>query len=398
MRKISKLFYLFLVVATGLGVTACGGGGGSVTQPPALVTYSDKVGLGQVQNYMDADWLFQNYLGSYGLPSEVKPVMMPAIQMLANGFALQFKRGDDVTSNIAHFHEQFTMFAASGQMAQFAQSMSEPPPVLPAPVALPPMTEEAMKEAKMRVEAEMTEEAKKAVAESLAYHAALRAEVLSIAKQYELPYTISGRDEQWFIYTPAMKGGGKGRGSAPAPAPGVRQHPDLRNWNWRMGDVIWSNGESGTGIPGHVGLVSKGYGFPEIIDANTPGVRRHNDMNFWGNKYTRVSAHNPFQLDWNWQIYDCLLNYGNGAWWCGLGNTFMRKSAVDYAKLQVGKPYNWNFTNPLDTRRFYCSSLVWVAYLLSGYNLTPNRVPGIVLPSDVTVNSPVMTTFNSSSI
>lgn len=379
-------------------MTACGGGGGSVNQPPALVTYSDEVGLGQVQNYMDAEWLYQNYLGSYGLPSEVKPAMMPAIQMLANGFALQFKRGDDVSSSIAHFHEQFTMFAASGQVAQFAQAMLEPPPAFPAP-PIDPVNPPAnpLEMAENFGLPPMTEEAKQAVAEALARDAALRAEVLSIAKQYELPYTITGRDEQWFIYTPAMKGGGKGS-SSNSPGASKKEHPDLGKWGWRMADVIWSNGELGTGIPGHVGLVEKGYGFPSVTDANTPGVVRHSDLNVWGSKYTEVRAYSP-KLGWDWGTYDCLSGSG---WLCGpiyLSDTYKRKAAFDYANLQVGKPYNWNFVNPWDTSKFYCSSLVWYSYLKGSYNLFPDYSGlGIITPADLTANSSVVSMFNSSSI
>lgn len=383
MSKISGLFYLLLVVATGSGLVACGGGGGS--QLPARVTYSDQVGLGQVQNYMDAEWLYQNYLGEYGLPSEMKPAIMPAIQMLANGFALQFKRGDDVSSNIAHFHEQFTMFAASGQVTQSVQSMLEAPPVLPAPPidpVNPPVN--PLETAENFIPPPMTEEVKQAVAESLARDAALRAEILRIAKEYELPYTISGRDEQWFIYTPAMKHGGKGGGSAPAP---VSVHPNLNRWGWTMGDLIWSNGELGTGIPGHVGLVENGYGYPSITDANTPGVVRYPDMNKWAAQYTEVRAYSP-KLDWDWSIYDCLLGSG---WLCGpsyLHGTYKRKTAVDYANLQVGKPYSWDFVNPWHTSKFYCSSLVWRSYLKGSYLLFPAYSGfGIITPADITNTS-----------
>jgi hypothetical protein len=48
----------------------------------------------------NADWLYQNYLGEYGLPAEVKPLLMRDMRRLANGFAVQLATGRDAKEKL----------------------------------------------------------------------------------------------------------------------------------------------------------------------------------------------------------------------------------------------------------------------------------------------------------
>jgi hypothetical protein len=381
-----KRIRLPLAAAMALSLTACGGN--NQNEAPARVNYSTSAPNAQViQNYTDADWLYQNYLGSYGLPSEVKPRIMPAIQMLANGFALQFKRGDDVSANIAHFHSQFINFLASDQATQFLQSLaansSEP--------LAQAGSNDFVEAGKDFVPPEMTQEEQQAVNEAKVRDEELRADVLRIAAEYGLPYKIEGQDAQWFIYTPTMKGG-KGGGGGNQSAP--KKHPDITRWDWRMGDLIWVNGELGTGIPGHIGLMDRRLSSMGITDANTPGVAHNPDVNGWASKYTEVRAHTP-RLNFSWDEYNCYNNYRAHC----RPDSYMRVNAVLYANAQIGKPYNWNFFNPGDTTKFYCSSLVWQGYRSVGYNLLAPYIVnnGVIMPSDL-VNSRTTYLFNSSKI
>lgn len=98
-------------------LSGCGGGGSS--SPTSKIEYSDKVAVGTVENYTNADWLYQNYFGDYGLSENVKPMFMPALQMLANGFVMQIKTDQDVKSNIEQVHSLFLQYAASGQATAF---------------------------------------------------------------------------------------------------------------------------------------------------------------------------------------------------------------------------------------------------------------------------------------
>ena len=363
------------------GIYGCGGG--SDTTTPARVSYSDQAAAGTVKDYMDADWLYQNYLGDLGLPPEVKPQLMPAIQMLANGFALQFKRGDDVTTAIKSFDSRLLDYAASGQAVKFFQSMNDQARTVP---TQQPSVPSATTGSAVTLPTLTANEAA-AVQKALSEDAALLANIQQIAEQYNLPYKITGQDAQWFTYTPTMKGS-KGSGSGSA-GPSPTGHVNIPYWNWRPGDVIWSNGETGTGIPGHVGLVDA-YSLSNlrIIDANTPGVRETRDLVGWANHYTQVRAYTPF-LRWN---EDEAWNYGQ----VGVPpDSYYRYSSTWYAGQQLGKPYNWNFVNPRATDSYYCTSLIWAAYNSVGYSIFPvgPYEYKIILPSDLVGR---LAMFNSS--
>ncbi|EOS23336.1 hypothetical protein C806_02841 [Lachnospiraceae bacterium 3-1] len=62
-------------------------------------------------------------------------------------------------------------------------------------------------------------------------------------------------------------------------------------------------------------------------------------------------------------------------------------TAAAFAAKQVGKPYNWVFTNKTTTEKFYCSQLVWQAWLDAGINCETGSIPNaIIAPADL-VNS-----------
>ncbi|MCT6926031.1 YiiX/YebB-like N1pC/P60 family cysteine hydrolase [Metasolibacillus sp.] len=62
-------------------------------------------------------------------------------------------------------------------------------------------------------------------------------------------------------------------------------------------------------------------------------------------------------------------------------------TAAKYAEQQIGKPYNWVFTNKSTTNSFYCSQLVWKSWLDAGINVETGSVPNAVIsPADL-VNS-----------
>lgn len=166
---------------------------------PTTVSYADTVAAGTVQDYMNADWLFKNYFEEYGAPSDVKPDVIQALQMLANGFALQLKTGQDVKRNIEQMHCMFLLHIASGQASLSStmggQSSSSSNFQIEAPENgsssfIPPVIsaedQAAIRAAKQRD-----------VEERLATE--------KIARELDLPYRIEGLSEQWIIYSPTMK-------------------------------------------------------------------------------------------------------------------------------------------------------------------------------------------------
>ena len=387
-----------LTLAVCAVIAACGGGGS--TEMPAKVTYSDKVAAGTVAQYTDANWLYQNYLGDYGLPSELKPSFMPAMQLLANGFVLQLKQGQDVKANIEQVHSMFLQYAASGQAtAFFAQTQAD---VANQTTAL--TTKSAVPtENPNFVEPVISEEDKLAIAEGKKRDLIALEEIKATALKYNLPYKIDQHEEQWFIYSPTMKGGGKGGGSSTSTPPPVtpvkKTHNNVKGWGWRRGDVVWVNGTGSiSGVPGHNALAWGDGATASFIDANTDvGVSQHQDVDKWANKYTEVRALTP-RLNWDWGEYNCYFYYG-GAYGCS-PDSYQRASAWTYASQQIGKSYNWNFMNPRDTTKFYCSSIVWNAYNYVKFNvIAPWELGGYgMITPQMLKDSRAMTTFKTSQI
>lgn len=59
---------IILLVLT--SVSACGGGGGKEEAQAPKIEYAQSVSVadGTLADYMNADWLYQNYLGEYSGP------------------------------------------------------------------------------------------------------------------------------------------------------------------------------------------------------------------------------------------------------------------------------------------------------------------------------------------
>ncbi|MDD7267193.1 MAG: YiiX/YebB-like N1pC/P60 family cysteine hydrolase [Lachnospiraceae bacterium] len=74
----------------------------------------------------------------------------------------------------------------------------------------------------------------------------------------------------------------------------------------------------------------------------------------------------------------------------GLGVTVKRttnledRTAADWCYNQIGKPYNFNFLNTETRSSFYCSQLVWAAFLDNfGINLDTSSFGGAVHPLEL---------------
>lgn len=68
----------------------------------------------------------------------------------------------------------------------------------------------------------------------------------------------------------------------------------------------------------------------------------------------------------------------------------IRESVARYCLAQAGKPYNLNFLNSKTVKSFYCSQLVYLAYLKNGIDLNTDHgvphVPGthtIIFPQEL---------------
>ncbi len=312
---------IILLVLT--SVSACGAGGKEEAQAPKI-EYAQSVSVadGTLADYMNADWLYQNYLGEYGLPAEVKPLFIPELQMLANGFALQFKRGEDVQLSVKQFHQGVMMLNASGQMAQFFMQVNQDPAGFVksatgqgGALRAPPVNSAIAPPSLSAADQVMIDNAKLRMAKEAA-------EWERVRKEYALPYELPGRVEKWFIYSPAMKGGKNSGGSAggggrPVLLPAAPKF-NLNNWGGWNGDFMFLGG----GNPfGHVAMVDLGFWGDEfsVIEAQTnAGVRKEYSVNAWASGYSYVEGYHPY-ISWY------------------IDAQRIRNDAVSYARIRLGK-------------------------------------------------------------
>lgn len=383
---------IYILIASTLLLTACGGGSGSAA---SKVEYSDKVAAGTVADYSNADWLYQNYFGDYGLPKEVKPFFIPSLQMLANGFVMQLKTGQDVRKNIEQVHSLFLQYTASGQATKFfAQVQND---IQENEIQVTKKVDDASNP--YFVEPTISNEDKIAIEQAKQRDLAEELEIQKLAEQYQLPYKIAEQKEQWFIYTPTMKGGGKGGASSGGGTSSKpKNHQNINSWGWRPGDVVWVNGAGSiTGVPGHVAMITPTENGLSLIDANTDvGVSQRYNIQGWMDRYTEVRALTP-RLNWSWDEYNCYYSYGSS--YCR-SDSWIRYNSFQHSLSHVGAPYNWNFTNPRDTTQFYCTSLLWHAYDNYGYNIVaPWRLGyyGMITPAQIR-DSGALATFKISAI
>lgn len=385
-RKMKACLLLATILATG-----CGGGG----VDEAKVTYSDKVAGGTVANYTDANWLFQNYLGDYGVPDQLKPQFLPALKLLANGFDLQLKTNQDVKNNIEQVHSMFLLYLASGEATKFFTQVQSN---VATSTVVPGSIQAAGSDNPNFVEPIISDEDKAAIAAAKQRDDAERAEIQRIAQEYGLPYRLDEIPEQWFIYSPTMKGGGKG-GSGGTGGSSPQSHSGVQNWGWRRGDMVWVNGTGSIpGVPGHNAIVWGEGSEIYLIDSNTDiGVAYQRNLQGWFDRYSEVRALTP-RLNWSQGEFQCYRDYG-GAYGCAK-DSWQRIHAWWYAHDHQGSPYNWNFTNPRDTSQFYCSSLLWNAYNSVGFNVIAPWVLGtygMITPSLIR-DSAMLVTFKVSVI
>jgi len=379
----------FLLASTML-ISACGG-----DSPGSKVEYSDKVAQGTVADYANANWLYQNYFGDYGLPEELKPSFLPALQMLANGFVMQLKTGQDVKKNIEQVNSMFLSYASSGEAAKFfAQVQTDISKNSDIQVT---KKTDVYQNTKF-VEPVISEEDKISIELAKQRDSAEELEIQKLAELYQLPYKISEQKEQWFIYSPTMKGGGKGGGTngGGGSSSKPKSHQNINGWGWRPGDVVYVNGEGSiSGVPGHVAIVDLKKGRLDLIDANIGvGVSMSYNVQDWMDKYSEVRALSP-RLNWSQPEYDC---FNSNPFSSCKPDSYIRQGAFWSAHSEIGKQYNGNVFNPRDTSKFYCTSLIWNAYNYYEYNIIAPwtlGLYGVILPSQIR-DSSALTTFKVS--
>jgi uncharacterized protein YycO len=128
-----------------------------------------------------------------------------------------------------------------------------------------------------------------------------------------------------------------------------------------------------------------------VIDSGSVGFAGHAAI--VSNDYSKTVE--SYAKNWSPKKIDGVQYYTNN-WNLKKGTLLVRpvgasmsqyKKAASYAASQVGKPYNWDFLNKTTTQKYYCSQLVWRAWLNAGINCETGSIPnGIIAPADL-VNS-----------
>lgn len=66
------------------------------------------------------------------------------------------------------------------------------------------------------------------------------------------------------------------------------------------------------------------------------------------------------------------------------------KRAAGFAEKQIGKPYNWKFFEKNRKDAYYCSQLVWQAWLSAGIDIEKGSIPnGVIAPMDIATSGNV---------
>lgn len=443
---IAYLLSLLPVVMICALLTGCGGSSEETSQTKTpVVEYIGANGDSSavnIDNYRNADWLFQNYLGEYGLPEELKPLVYKELRMLANGFALQHARGQDVAANIAQINTSIQMFNATGQMETFVQSMIVdynkgliPDPPSPSEISQPEDPDDPKgylkteDEEKRRMYKQWLQEDKEDYDKQMA-----------VVEKYNLPYPLHGKLPKYLIYSQSMKGGGSrggGGGSKKAPRndgsgdknDSKKKKHNIANWKYYNGDILYAY----NGFTDHMGIVDVNVYVrkdeaPHVIDANLPGVRRHTDLNRWADGYKKVHGyyvrvprrdnlrdnacyHNDLckngwfedtrhshrcdnklaRLDHSWAYRDC--DHYNDS---GITKSHHRdfengrranekrynKAVIHYVDALIGV-LDYSVFQRDSSEKTYCSQLIWRAYY-HVYGISLDRDGGFwVFPKDI---------------
>jgi hypothetical protein len=393
-KKFTKILAL-----TSLCVSvACGGTypAASTSKKEVTIVSSANAGEYKIENFTNADWLFNTYLGEYGLPESFKKQITPELQMAANGFALLKKQGGDVDKAMAQFDAGARKMLATKMLQDaLAQPMAEMDSV---------PTAEEMEAKKKALLATLTPE-QIAQFEQAAKDSVLTQETIekySIDKDPEiqkylkeqaeivekngLPYALDGHNRK-VLSVDQMLGMKSKSGSDTGSQVnewGPYDHGQVWSRGWVNADVIAGRGPASNrffdealyGYYSHVGVYGTyGNAFNGIIIDAMPSSDRPVGVDFedW-----RLFRHGYHIVD----AYRTPLDWYSGYY------------IVQWAGSQIGQPYSLLGVKG-SKGPTYCSLLVYNAYLLGAGIRIDTASTHFTMPDDVTLYSNYMTRWAS---
>lgn len=137
-----------------------------------------------------------------------------------------------------------------------------------------------------------------------------------------------------------------------------------------IGDIIVElEMDSGSfGFAGHAAIVSTVSDYTVESYAKSFSPRDIDGVQYYDNQ-------------WGWRAGALLIRLKN------ISSVNPYRTAAEFAESKVDLPYNKNFFNKKTTSKYYCSQLVWQAWLAAGIDIEKGTVPnGMITPADI-VNS-----------
>jgi len=336
MRTFKILAFVVIVIA----MSGCQSNNMDKDPSPSVNYGGDVNGNNDVEKYKNADWLYQNYFGEYGLPEGMKQAMMPELMMMANGFALQQAQGKDVQKSINQLNMAMMMYRASGKMDVMMSNMMDEyhNDLYSANNHHNPSREQ-------NISRNIDDEARENIEESIRREEEYKKGQEALIKNYNLPYSIPGKSTKVIEYSNAMKSS-KSNGGNTKP-----KFSGLDEWNWYIADFFWVDGAKGIG---HMGLVDSYDGLDDVYDA-MPGVGVQ--------VHTGITKYFNQEKNSGWSRVE-------GWWYTGWdGDNPNRKKVIRWAKIKVGRTGYGLLTWKRDRTQTYCSGFVWQGYYTRGVDL-----------------------------
>jgi hypothetical protein len=316
------------------------------------------------------------------LPEELKELLMPELKKMANGFALQFAQGKDVSKTISRLNSDINLLRISGKLNTMVKSMVESYDTKPY------YRKKMHKKANAKndkLDTNITEEMKKSIQIGDEIEEEYREEQKALVEKYNLPYLLPNERTKILVYTPNMSS--RSGSSKPKKKKKWRvrkKFRDVNHWNWRLADMFWTDGAAGLG---HMGLVyawrnnartcidimpGKGvkwhYSITYYINQHTKNWKVFRGYHFYPRTYFNAQDSETTNVDWEMYVWK---------------KEHVPSKIMQWADDQVGKmEYDIDFdkNNRSET---YCSGFVWQAYWnVAGVDLDYGGGP-YVKPSDI---------------
>lgn len=143
------------------------------------------------------------------------------------------------------------------------------------------------------------------------------------------------------------------------------------SWSWQDGLICVTDSATMGFVHGHAALIAVAPYYYATVESN-PGKGVEIRYGSWDRRFSN-----------------------NHVWQVGVRDTSLSqdRNAAQWAVNKLGRSYNYNFFYTSTRNSFYCSHLVWAAYLdTAGVDLDGN-IPSIIHPLELVTNGKTVTNY-----